>query len=247
MEPVVGSGLRGRMELLGLVLLGLTTGCDIVNPLVLQDSEEMQAEYEAQATAWTRWALEQSWSEGPILDTNGSHCADNQSGDTWFLAGTSGGTVRRSCTIPADTQLFFPLINYWVFPTPDSIIEGDPENDLAAWQAFVEGYFPGRRHYTCGLTLRVDGQNLLPDLETMDEELWVDVLDPFDVVLGEDNFSTPFGGPSGPRVGWTAGHWALLTPLPPGVHKLELGGKRCNLDHTTAFSTRAVYVLHVEP
>jgi hypothetical protein len=220
-------------------------GCD-ENPLIRQHNPATRAAYEQRAEGWTRWALEQPWSTGPVVDTDGSQCALGQSGNTWYLAGTSGGTVERECTIPHGKKLFFPLLNRWVTAAPDEIIPGDPENDLQAWIDFVIEYFAARRAATCELTLRIDGQDLLPDLETMDEELYVQLLEPFDIVLGADNFSSAFGLMAGPRTAWADGHWALLRPLPAGDYTLELGGRRCDDDDQTVFEVAVTYTLHVE-
>lgn len=219
-------------------------GCDD-DPLVHQDTNHARRLYEKGAEGWTKWALEQDWSTGPVRDTDGSACALGQHGKTWYLAGTTGGPVERECTIPKGKRIFFPLINRWVAPPPSSIIDGDPENDLQAWRDFVVEYFAANRAETCSLTLRIEGQDLLPDLEAMDEELYVQILDEFTIEMTEDNFSTPFGGPSGERTTWVDGHWALLEPLPPGDYTLEFGGSTC-VDGEVDFETLATYTLHID-
>jgi hypothetical protein len=48
----------------------------------------------------------------PQFDT--ADCSTGQSGPSWFLAGTfSGGTITRTCTIPAGKALVFPVANAW--------------------------------------------------------------------------------------------------------------------------------------
>jgi hypothetical protein len=233
-----------RCMVLAAVAIGVA-GCD-EDPLIHQhDSNGTEKLYEKGAKGWTRWALEQDWSTGPVLDPDGSACALGQSGKTWYLAGTTGGPVARECTIPHGKRIFFPLINRWVAPPPTSIIEGDPENDLQAWIDFVTGYFAANRAETCSLTLRIEGQDLLPDFETMDEELYVQLLDPFAIFMTDDNFATPFGGVAGERTTWVDGHWAALEPLPPGDYTLEFGGSTC-VDGEVDFETLATYTLHIE-
>ena len=80
----------------------------------------------------------------------------------------------------------------------------------------------------------------------MDEELYVQVLDPFEIEMGDDNFATPFGGVAGPRITWVDGHWAFLRPLPPGDYTLEFGGRQCDENGETTFETLATYTLHIE-
>ncbi|MBC8067135.1 MAG: hypothetical protein IAG13_02285 [Deltaproteobacteria bacterium] len=217
------------------------SGCD-GDPLVHQDDEHTRDVYRAKLEQWTDWALRLPWSTGPILDGDGSACAMEQSGRTWWLAGTTGGAAVRECTIPAGKQLFFPLINYWVSPRPEQV---DTEEEMAAFLAFVETYFPARRAATCALTLRIDGHDVLPDLETMDAELFAEVREPFDVVLGADNFLAD-PTTAGAHHTVSAGHWALLRPLPPGDHVLEFGGARCSAEGAVVFETSATYMLHVE-
>src|SRR5687768_10900013 len=52
--------------------------------------------YEEWATEWYHWALGVPASENPML---GGPCDVDQSGEVFFLAGTTGGSDVRSCTI----------------------------------------------------------------------------------------------------------------------------------------------------
>ncbi|MGC5015001.1 signal protein [Streptosporangium sp. DT93] len=46
-----------------------------------------------------------------MTDTTGRLCDRNQPDDVWFLAGTFGGTVRRTCAVPPGRPVVFPLVN----------------------------------------------------------------------------------------------------------------------------------------
>jgi hypothetical protein len=214
------------------------------NPLVLQDTPSHQQAYEDLTQEWLEWAMALPWSAGPVTDPTGDRCdlgQSNQPRSTWFLAGTTGGSVTRDCDVPVTRSLFFPLINLWSTPRPDLV---DTPAKLQSFIDFFTWYFPYTRDNTCHLTLRLDGEDLLPDQSTLDEELWVQILDPFPVVLDADNYT---GGAGGPRpAALVAGHYALLGPLKPGDHTLELGGARCDPDtQEVYFETSAVYHLHV--
>jgi hypothetical protein len=237
MKGSIDSWARHGVLLTMITMLG---ACDR-DPLVHQDDAATRKLYEKKAKAWTRWALEQPWSNGPINDTDGSACASEQQGNTWFLAGTAGGAVERECTIPAGKAMFFPLVNYWLSPSA-ATYEMYPEQE---WVDYAIELFTEQRAATCALTLRIDGEDLLPDLETMDEELYVEILEPFTVELGADSWSSPYGGLPGPRETFINGHWALIEPLPPGDYTLELGGELCYPDDE-GFSTAVTYTLHVE-
>ena len=68
---------------------------------------------------WWQWAWSFDDSESPVVDKKGDRCRLRQEGEVWFLAGTYG-TQRtvRTCTVPAGKYLFFPLVNYVVYPQP---------------------------------------------------------------------------------------------------------------------------------
>lgn len=60
---------------------------------------------------WWSWASSTDEASNPVADTTGDFCAANQPQDVWFLAGTFGGKVNRSCHVPASRRLAFPLMN----------------------------------------------------------------------------------------------------------------------------------------
>ncbi len=211
--------------------------------LVLQDHPLTRLLYKESTKAWLRWAMKLPWSTGPINDTTGAACALGQQGPLWNLAGTAGGPVTRSCTVPRGKLLFFPLVNNWVIPPPQFV---DTPEELANVQSFVDGYFPELRAATCGLTLRLDGQEVLADTAERDQKLYVELNDPFPLFMNPtDNFGTP-GNPGGNMpAAWVNGHFALFLPLSPGQHTIELGGKLCD-GSDVFFETSATYNLTVQ-
>ncbi len=64
---------------------------------------------------WWQWAGSFGREDSPVADRIGDKCHLKQNGAVWFLAGTYG-TQRtvRTCKVPRDKYLFFPLINYVV-------------------------------------------------------------------------------------------------------------------------------------
>ena len=70
------------------------------------------AAYKQLSAKWWQWVASTPLSEGGPFGTFGTDCAENQpNGNTWFLAGSFGDPAERTCTIPADTRLFFPVVN----------------------------------------------------------------------------------------------------------------------------------------
>lgn len=65
---------------------------------------------ELQGSWWT-WAASSVRKSNPVSDPDGHLCAQGQGDGIWFLAGTFGGTVTRSCTVPASVPVAFPLVN----------------------------------------------------------------------------------------------------------------------------------------
>jgi hypothetical protein len=59
--------------------------------------------------------------QNPLTDPDGSRCALGQRGDYWFLnTGWFPETpIRRTCEIPEDVTLFFPVLNYVNVSVPE--------------------------------------------------------------------------------------------------------------------------------
>ncbi|MFE6049178.1 signal protein [Kitasatospora sp. NPDC056446] len=66
--------------------------------------------YDVQA-AWWSWAASIEQARNPVLDRDGHLCGQGQKADLWFLAGTTDGAATRSCLIPADMPIIFPVVN----------------------------------------------------------------------------------------------------------------------------------------
>lgn len=60
---------------------------------------------------WWTWAASSVSDSNPVSDQDGHLCDQGQTGGIWFLAGTFGGTVTRSCAVPAAVPVAFPLVN----------------------------------------------------------------------------------------------------------------------------------------
>ncbi|MEV7387844.1 hypothetical protein [Streptomyces sp. NPDC091215] len=65
----------------------------------------------ALAGRWWKWALSAPDAVSPVFDTTGEHADWKQPDDLWFLAGTYGGRVVRTCAVPSDRPVFFPVLN----------------------------------------------------------------------------------------------------------------------------------------
>ncbi|WP_328943610.1 signal protein [Streptomyces sp. NBC_00250] len=66
---------------------------------------------------WWTWAASEPERTNPVVDQDGSACARNQAKDVWFLAGSFGDRVKRTCTVPDGVPLAFPLVNLVADPS----------------------------------------------------------------------------------------------------------------------------------
>jgi hypothetical protein len=169
-----------------------------VPPHVLVEGRS-QAEW---SQRWWQWAGSFDDQDSPVADTTGEKCRSGQSGKVWFLAGTyEARRTTRTCTIPRDTYLFFPLINYVVTPGEASTSCGSVTAD--ARQATED---------ISGLVLEVDGQRVA-DLKRYRQA------SPGCFDMGALMLPRARIYPSAAN-----GYYAMLAPLPPGRHVLNFGG-----------------------
>ena len=157
--------------------------------------------------AWWQWAGSFDDVDSPVADRTGSNCHLKQSGPVWFLAGTYG-TARtvRTCTVPRDKYIFFPLINYVVMPGSGG--PGCPSSCCASYAATARAVTDDPSI----LVLEVDGQRVegLSKYRQATTEC-------FDMgALAEPKYRI---FPSAAN-----GYYVMLPPLSPGKHVLNFGG-----------------------
>ena len=167
---------------------------------------------------WWQWALSIPTSENPQLDTTGGKCVVGQHGFVWFLAGIfGGGTVTRTCSVPANKVIYFPVINSVNINTPNVCGQGPdniPVEDLRALSAtFIDR--------ATNLSIEVDGE-ATKNLRRVQSRV-------FYVALPEDNvFDAPCTGAGlgnvpaeiySPAV--DDGFYVRLKPLEIGNHALH--------------------------
>ena len=157
---------------------------------------------------WWQWAGSFEQSESPIADRTGEFCASKQSGDVWFLAGTYG-TRRtvRTCSVPREKYLFFPLINYVVAPTADGSTNCMSVMSTAA--RITE--------QVSSLLLEIDGVRHSDLVKHRQPTRGC-----FDLGALAEPKARIF--PSAAN-----GYYVMLRPLPPGKHTLNFGGALPNM------------------
>ena len=195
------------------------------------------------AAVWTQWAFSKpvnvdspligSYKGGPRCD--GTPLSPTQ-GNTWFLAGTfDSSKVVRTCTMPAETQLFFPVVNWIAFPFfPKETPQNQREAAINAMNATLND--PKFR-----MSVTVDGT-------AVESNRIVRAISPafFSVTMPEENVFDPFvpdgGVPAGVYEGWTTdGLWVTLPPLPPGEHTIHFEARA----RSVGVSQNNTYILTV--
>ena len=186
------------------------------------------------ATAWNQWAwakpvlvkpsvspLEGNYTEGSTK-CDGKPVTDIKDKQVWFLAGSlATHPVTRTCTVPVETELFFPIVNQTAFET-------EPADTPASLRQ-----------------LNTDFMNLVLDDPETKKFATVDGKDvPDDHIFRADSaiisVTQPFFGPE-PRDVVGDGLWVSLPALSPGKHTLHFGVSAPNAD----FSQDITYTLKV--
>jgi hypothetical protein len=173
------------------------------------------------SAAWWRWAFAEPAPQSPIADTTGALCGVDQTEKVFFLAGSSSSApLTRSCTVRPGTALFFPTLD-----TECSFLEGNGSTvaDLRACATGIIDLVTPPTHVT------VDGSP-------------VGVVraqsPPFTVTFATNN---AFGVPGGTTTSVADGYYALLLPLPPGLHTIHITAEA----PTIPFSQDVTYNLTV--
>lgn len=153
---------------------------------------------------WWQWARSFDESESPVADRSGERCHFKQGGPVWFLAGTYGSRrTIRTCTVPAGKHLFFPLINYVVYPR-DPLHPPTCRAVTADAKRMTEGI--------SSLILDING-NPIPGLE----QRRFATTTCFNLAAQADQPGEVF--PSAAN-----GYYVMLKPLRPGRYEINFGG-----------------------
>jgi hypothetical protein len=212
-----------------IMALGVLMALALATPMALAgvgQGENAADTPEELAAVWTQWAFSKpvdvdspligSYKGGPRCD--GTPLSPTQ-GNTWFLAGAFGGgsVVKRTCTMPAETQLFFPVVNWIAFPFAP---KETPQNQR---KAAIDAMNATQNDPKFRMSVTVDGTEV-------ESNQIVRAISPafFSVTMPEENAFDPFVNPNPPGLragvyeGWTTdGLWVTLPPLPPGEHTIH--------------------------
>ncbi len=198
---------------------------------------------------WEQWALSIPAAQNPQSDLNGQFCMVGQRGDVWFLAGLWGGgpPVRRTCSIPENKALFFPVINNFYNNTPSVTPDCGQEGinyDVKKLISLIKPAIDAAHD----LSVSVDGKPL--DTKQVRRVLSV----PFPTAFPADNIFGPTACNGEPlpagiySPSMDDGYYVLLRPLKPGLqpHTIKFHAES-DLDPENPFIQDVTYTLTVVP
>jgi hypothetical protein len=209
------------MKRVVLMALGVVLALALASPVAFA-----QAEQSAQASrgpgelaaAWWQWALSKPVEDSPLIGGDPTYTEEQCNGepvtatrgDTWFLAGSVSGPVERTCSIPAGSQLFFPVVNrVWVFTDPETDTDKQARESN---QAFMTGLLSDPEF---SMVVTVDGKEVHGLVRAKSHF--------FEVQLPEDNVleSPEHPVPAGTYRALADGFWVKLPPLSEGEHTIQ--------------------------
>ena len=176
----------------------------IINRLTYKpDENPFGKTWEEWTAEWWKWSLSLPKDQNPITDTTGKNASYNQRGPVWFLAGTFGGLAERTCEIPAEKAIFFPISC-----NETSYAECPNFKTEAELRAFAKADIDQVKT----IMATVDGQRLPnSDLRRLESP-------PFELDLPEGNV---VGVSPGKTKSNSDGYWVFLKPLPAGKHEVH--------------------------
>jgi hypothetical protein len=223
-----------RLALMTLFLSGLIAAIPMVAfaggvSVVPPDQKFAGKTYGQWSAAWWQWAALPPASQSPLTDTTGARCAVDQddSRKVWFLAGTTGGSATRRCTVPDNLGVLFPIIN-----NECSSVEGNGNN-----YQMLKGCASPPMDQVSVAQAQIDGKAIQSG-PVATRFRAVSPPPPFPITFGPHN---AFNVPHGSGISVADGYWVLLAPLPRGEHTISFHGV------LGSFEVSVTYYLTVRP
>jgi hypothetical protein len=196
----------------GLCLVAPSSGADPNSNSF--DKVAPHGELSRLSAEWWQWALSIPTPANPLADRTGADCMSGQRGPVWFLAGALfGGKAERTCTLPADKELFFPIINVASINTPNVCFQGPEDDSVEALRLAAATFIDNASDVAATLDRKP-----IHHLRRIESDV-------FDVTLPADNILNPTCVPSVPAgvysPGVDDGIYAFLKPLDVGRHELH--------------------------
>ena len=237
--PGLSSPLDGSLLAAALALspqqvtppVGQTSSLGILMP----DTNPYGKTYGEWSALWWQWAFSQPTTANPLFDTAPVGTGQPFS-NVWFLGGSfTQANVTRDVTIPANTALFFPIVNSESdnFATP-------PVNDRMLRQVSKKAVDQATNEF-----LTIDGMSVA-GLDRFRTQSPAFTLGPL-----PDNNIYQFFGLDVPKDSTSPaeayGIYVMLQPLSPGQHTIQFGATLPGGTGQPAFSFVVTYNITVTP
>jgi hypothetical protein len=182
-----------------VIAISVILALAVAAPIASGQTASQPQDLKALSGEWWTWAISKpSPLDGDYIQ--GRRCKGEFVEGVFFLAGTQGGEATRTCTVPADTALFFPVLNSFITDDEEAYPEA-PTNFVDT--ALANGEF----------SATLDGEDL---------EIIRIATGPFTLTVPKPNI---FKAPPGPYTAVSDGLWVYLPQgLEPGEYTLQFGG-----------------------
>jgi hypothetical protein len=190
---------------------------------------------------WWEWVLAIPPEDNPLVDETGENCDVDQSGPIWYLAGTTGGSAERECTIPEGKDILFPIVNVFCSEVTDeefikqiinTMEEDIPPSQLKRGLIGCAEFFMDQVDI---LEVTIDGEEVANLEDFRVQSPIFKIAYPEDNVYGVETTTEP-------QKSLSDGFWILLEGLEPGEHTIESTGGISGV-----FETSVTYHLTIEP
>jgi hypothetical protein len=207
-------------------------GADGVNPSVYSTKDKPYGLTYGEWTAnFWKWVIAIPQNVNPNNDATGKNCAINQK-DTnlWYLAPTFGGAAERTCTIPKERSILFPLLAAECNYLENKELKTESQLRTCAKQSNDAG--------SRSMDVTIDGVKL-KNLENYRAQSVFDItFPPNNIFSVKSAINTKVA---------SDGFWVFLKPLSSGKHELEFSASQINPSEVSNYNTHVKYHLIVAP
>jgi hypothetical protein len=219
------------LAVLLVILLSVPSRVQAVGPEGRGEAKAYGTTYGEMSAAWWEWVGMLPNLNHPLTSTGPVDCSMGQTGPIWFLAGVAdslnGTSVTRSCMIPDNRALFYPLVNsvFLNFPgdcgRPDGCTVDEKRDILDDSFDIGNPLTDPSGIYPCDIWSTLDGepiQYLYPFVRIQSP--------PFNLAMNNDVFLSYPAGTEDPEA-VSDGYWVLIPPLTVGSHTIQIHGALC--------------------
>ena len=185
---------------------------------------------------WWNWAV--STNPSPLNDTaGGDPCGGNFVDGVFFLGGSfTNDPVTRTCTVPANTPILFPVVNYACGAAPTIPVldeNGEPVLDENGDPTFTGDPKPYNKCAQDPIDQIALNSEMIATLNEQPLEIQRLESGPFTFTVPSNGQDPPSEVvptvPAGSYKSWASGFWVYLPQgLEPGTYTLHWGGTFAN-------------------